>query len=39
MSVGKLIELRDENPEFQNSIERERESFVSDNLQKLRQGR
>ena len=37
MSVGKLIELRDENPEFQNAIERERESFVSDNLQKLRQ--
>jgi len=37
MSVGKLIQLRDENPDFQNAIERERESFVADNLSKLRQ--
>jgi hypothetical protein len=35
-SVGKIIELREQNPEFSERLEAERENFIADNLTKLR---
>lgn len=35
-SVGKIIELREQNSEFSERLEAERENFIADNLTKLR---
>jgi len=35
-SVGKIIELREQNPEFSERLDAERENFIADNLTKLR---
>ena len=36
VSVGKIIELREQNSEFSERLEAERENFIADNLTKLR---
>jgi hypothetical protein len=36
VSVGKIIELREQNSEFSERLDAERENFIADNLTKLR---
>lgn len=36
VSVGKIIEMREQNSEFSERLEAERENFIADNLTKLR---